>query len=97
MAGQEHVFKVVVADDYTYKIELGGYEKLATLDKLAELARTQEQMGNWLESDAATAEQKEQYGPMYLNLLATLNDVWQLLKRAGATEAELKEHMEIPF
>lgn len=92
-----HAFKVEVQPDYTFKVELGGYEKLALLDKLAELSQTHKQMGDWLESDAATAKEKEQYRPMYLNLLATLNDIWQLLERAGATQAELKEHMEIPF
>lgn len=93
----EHVFKIILQPDYTYKIELGGYETLVALDKMSELAKTQKQMGNWMDSEAVPAQGKEQYRPMYLNLLSTMNDLWQLLIKAGVTKQDLLEHMEIPF
>lgn len=96
MAG-EHVFKVHLQEDYTCKIEMGGYEELAALDELAKYAKIHAQMSKWLDNPDVPQEQKEPYMQTFQNLLHSINFLWNLLKRAGATEAELKEHMEIPF
>lgn len=96
MAG-EHVFKVQLQQDYTCRIELGGYERLAALDELAKCARTRDKMARWLDDPSVPQEQKEPHMQTFQNLLQTISFVWDLLRRAGVTESELKEHMEIPF
>ncbi len=93
----QHVFKVRLQPDYTCKIELGGYELLAALDELVKMAEIHDKMAKWLDDPSVTMTQKEKFQPIFQNLLHTISFVWDLLKRAGVTEAELKEHMEIPF
>lgn len=97
MAGEQHLFKVVVQPDYTCKIELGGYEEISLLDQLAKCLAIHNQMGVWMDSKDVSVEQKEQYQPMFLELLHSISFLWDLLLRAGVTKDKIREHMEIPF
>lgn len=93
----QHVFKVQLQPDYTCKIELGGYEQLAALDELAKMAAIHDKMAKWLDDPNVPMAQKESFQQTFQNLLHTISFVWDLLKKAGVTEDELKEHMKIPF
>ncbi len=93
----KNVFKITLQQDYTCKIELGGYEQLAALGELSKMAAIHEKMGKWLNDPNVPMAQKESFQQTFLNLLHTISFVWDLLKRAGVTEADLKEYMEIPF
>lgn len=93
----QHVFKIALQPDYTCKIELGVYEQLAALDELVKMAEIHEKMGKWLNDPNVPMAQKEKFQQTFQNLLHSISFLWDLLKKAGATEADLKEHMEIPF
>lgn len=97
MANQEHLFKVEVADDFNFKVELGGYEKLDVLGKLGKTMNAHSKMSQWLDDPKVPAAQKDQYMPIFRNMLRTINFLWQLLEVAGVAESEIREHVELPF
>jgi beta-phosphoglucomutase-like phosphatase (HAD superfamily) len=96
MAG-ENGFMVEITSEYKLKIELGGYEKIDTLDKLATGIQTMTKMGKWLEDKSVADADKDNAMPMFRNLLRTVSDLWLLLGWAGVSESEIRQHMQIPF
>lgn len=90
-------FVIVVQNDYSCKVELEENLKSEILAKLSKLFDTHKKMSAWLDDNTVSADQREQYIPMFRQLLHSISFIWDLLIRAGVTEKEIREHMEIPF
>ena len=97
MAEQEHLFKVELQADYTCKVMFGGHELLKMMDELKKCIETHGQMGKWMDDTNVPDEQKEQFRPMFMNLLHTINFLWDLAKRGGVTEDGIKRYINVPF
>jgi len=90
-------FKVILNRDNTCSIELGEWEKLHLIDTLKKAHNTMVKMSKWFDDDSVPMEQKMQYRPMYLELLHTYSFISDLIRKAGITNEELKEALNIPF
>ena len=93
----DNVFKVIVQQDNSFTIGLGKYEKLQLMEELKKCYATQCKMGKWLDDNTVPGEQRDKYTPMYLELLHTISYIWDVLKRAGTTDQEIREYLDIPF
>ena len=93
----EHVFKIEIDPDFKLHIELGGYERIDTLDKIANGIRQMSKMCTWMDDKSVPDADKDVYMPMFRNLIRAVSDLWLLLGWAGVTEREIREHVNIPF
>jgi len=90
-------FKVELQDDYTCKIVFGGRGLLDVVDEIKKCVEILDQMGKWMDDPAVPQEQKDQFQPMFLNLLHTISFLWDLARRGGVTEEGIKKYINVPL
>jgi hypothetical protein len=95
----EHLFQISIINGCQLKIELGGYEKLHVMEKLAEVHKQKMDMGKWRET--APKSEVEKYSDYYINLLASQGFLFDLMVHTGMTEEQVKheisEILQLPF
>ena len=95
----EHLLEIKIVNGCQLKIELGGYEKLHVMEKLAELHKQKKDMEKWRET--APADEVKKYSDYYINLLVSYSFLFDLMIRIGMTDDqirhEISETLGIPF
>jgi hypothetical protein len=93
----DHGFRVAINKDNTVSIDLGAVEKSQVMGELSKCYVTMGKMQKWLDDNTVPIEQRERYMPMFRELLHTISFLWDFLKKAGVTDQDIREGIEIPF
>lgn len=93
----EAAFKVVLDKDYSLTIQMGYEERMDTMTQLKKAYETHCKMAKWLDDNRVSGDEKDRYQPMFLNLMHSISYLWDLLKKAGVDEKEIKNHLNLPF
>ena len=97
MDNNSNVFKIRLQSDYSLKIELGEYEKLAALGELSRCIDKNEQIQKWMDNESVPKAEKEKYEPMFVSLLRSISYLHDFLIRAGVSKEEIEENVKLPF
>ena len=93
-----NVFKVIVDDESKkMSIELGSYERIAALDEMGKAAQQMSKMAKWMDDPTVLDEAKDEWMPVFQNLIKTVDHLWFILELAGVSVSEIREHAQIPF
>ena len=89
--------KIILSRSSACSIQLGEWEKLHLIGVLKQAHNTMVKMSKWFDDEKVSVEQKEQYRSMFLELLHTYSFISDLIQKAGITNEELKELLNVPF
>jgi hypothetical protein len=54
-------------------------------------------MNKWFEDTTVPNEQKIQFEPIHNNLLRSISFLWDLARKAGIAEEDIKKYLNVPF
>jgi hypothetical protein len=83
--------------DNQLEIEIGGYEKIHLLDSYKKCVFIQNKMNEYRSNENITETAKQEASKAYLYLLASKSFLRDFMDRTGITQADIDEHMKLPF
>jgi glutathionylspermidine synthase len=86
-----------VQDDFGTRYEMGENDKNRILSEFGQLFHKCAEMMVWFDNGQVEAKDKLEYWGNFFNIFESLHELIVLMLKAGITETQIMEQLNIPF